>query len=87
MLLYQIFLLFILFVVTIADLSLEWNRFKHDYHKYYSSAIEESTRKQIFIENINRMQAYQTSHPDATFSMRINHLTDRRVEVTVYCPR
>ncbi len=33
------------------------------------------------MENVNRIKEYQTTHPDATFTMGINHLTDQRIEV------
>jgi len=33
------------------------------------------------LENVNRIKEYQTTHPDATFTMGINHLTDQRIEV------
>jgi hypothetical protein len=62
-------------------LSLEWDKFKLDYNKKYASAAQEIERKQIFIENVNRMRSYQQTHSDATFTMAINYLTDRRIEV------
>ena len=64
-----------------ADLTVEWDKFKRDYHKQYATAIEEIERKQIFIENVNRMRSYQQTYPDATFTMAINYLADRRIEV------
>jgi hypothetical protein len=67
--------------VVVSDLSLEWDKFKRDYNKNYASAAEEIERKEIFIENISRMRAYQQTHPDATFTMTINHLADRRIQV------
>jgi hypothetical protein len=30
------------------------------------------------------MQEHQQMHPDATFTMKINHLADRRIEVREY---
>ena len=67
--------------MTTGDLSMEWDLFKHDYNKQYSSLTEESERKEIFIENINRMKTYIKTHPDANYSMKINSLFDRRSEV------
>ena len=64
-----------------SDLSFEWDKFKRDYNKQYVSAAEENERKQIFIKNVNRMRSYQQTHTDATYTMGINHLTDRRIEV------
>jgi hypothetical protein len=42
---------------------------------------EEAMRKQIFLDNVKQMRAYQQAHPDATFTLAINHLADRRSEV------
>lgn len=69
--------------MTTGDLSMEWDLFKHDYNKQYSSLTEESERKEIFIENINRMKTYIKTHPDANYSMKINSLFDRRSEELV----
>jgi hypothetical protein len=33
------------------------------------------------LENVNQIKEYQKTHPDATFTMKINHLADRRIEV------
>ena len=73
--------MFVLLGVAICHSSSEWDKFKRDYNKQYTSTIEEAERRQIFIENVHRMHAYQQTHPDATFTMTINHLADRRVEV------
>jgi hypothetical protein len=59
----------------------DWHKFKHDYNKHYPSIHEEAVRKQIFFDNVNQMRAYQRAHPDATFTLAINHLADRRSEV------
>ncbi|CAF4036242.1 unnamed protein product, partial [Rotaria sp. Silwood1] len=76
-------LFFVLFGAVIADLSLEWNKFKHDYNKRYATVAEEMERKQIFIENVKRMHSYEKTHPNATFTMAINHLSDRHIEELV----
>jgi hypothetical protein len=70
-----------------GDLSLEWDKFKRDYNKQYATAAEETERKQIFIKNVNQMRSYQQTHPNATFTMAINHLSDRRIEVILICKR
>ena len=57
--------------------------FKNKYQKRYASVEEEAQRQQIFMENVQRMRDYQAAHPDATFSMAINHLADRRMDVGV----
>ena len=62
-------------------MSSQWEKFKEDYNKHYASNAEENERKQIFFENVNRMRSYQQTHPGATFTVGINHLTDRRTEV------
>jgi hypothetical protein len=59
----------------------DWRKFKRDYNKHYASASEETMRKQIFLENVKQMRAYQRTHPDATFTLAINHLADRTSEV------
>ncbi|CAF4115099.1 unnamed protein product [Rotaria sp. Silwood2] len=63
--------------------SINWLKFKRDYNKHYKSAAEEAERKQIFFENVNRMRTYERLHPNATFKLDINHLTDRRIEELV----
>ncbi|UJR11812.1 hypothetical protein I4U23_015992 [Adineta vaga] len=77
-------LFFVLFGAVIADLSLEWDKFKHDYNKQYKTIAEEIERKQIFIENVERMYSYQKTHPNLTFTMAINHFSDRRMEELGY---
>ncbi|CAF4174578.1 unnamed protein product, partial [Rotaria sordida] len=79
----KLILLFVLFGAVVSNLSFEWGKFKYDYKKQYSSAAEENERRQIFIENIDRMRSYQQTHPDATFTVAINHLTDRRIETSL----
>ncbi|CAF1162999.1 unnamed protein product [Didymodactylos carnosus] len=83
---YCLVLGFLLFGLVYGDWALEWDKFKLDYDKHYASATEENERKQIFIENVSRMRTYQQTHPDATFTMAINHLTDRRIEELVSGP-
>jgi hypothetical protein len=68
-----------------GDLSLEWDKFKRDYNKQYATAAEEIERKQIFIKNVNQIRSYQQTHPDATFTIGINHLADHRIEVILGC--
>ncbi|CAF1551314.1 unnamed protein product, partial [Rotaria sordida] len=58
-------------------------KFKRHYNKHYKSAAEEAERKQIFLENVNRIHTYERLHPNATFTLGINHLTDRRIEELV----
>ncbi|CAF4379616.1 unnamed protein product, partial [Rotaria magnacalcarata] len=72
--------LFLLFGVTLSNLSSEWDKFKRDYNKHYASTAEENERQQIFFENVNRIRSYQQTHSGATFAVEINHLTDRRIE-------
>ncbi|CAF4452864.1 unnamed protein product [Rotaria socialis] len=79
----KLVLLFVLFGAVVSNLSSEWDKFKRDYKKQYASVAEENERRQIFIENINRMRFYQEAHPYATFTMAMNHLTDRRIEELV----
>jgi hypothetical protein len=64
-----------------SDLSCEWNKFKRDYDKHYASATEEVERRQIFIEDVNQMRVYQRTHAEATFTMTINSLADRRIQI------
>ncbi|CAM2719641.1 unnamed protein product [Rotaria socialis] len=66
-----------------SDPSLEWNKFKRDYNKQYATTAEEAQRRNVFTENVNRMRTYQKTHPDASFTMAISHLTDRRIEELV----
>ena len=56
-------------------------KFKRDFNKHYESVVEEQERKAIFLENANRMRDFQRTHPNATFTLAINHLADRRIEV------
>lgn len=73
---------FVLFsVMTPAtSSSFEWHKFKRQYNKNYASASEEAMRREIFLENVNEMRVYQRTHPNATFTLAINHLADRRSE-------
>ncbi|CAF1444752.1 unnamed protein product [Adineta steineri] len=79
----KLVVLLILFGAAVSELSFEWDKFKRDYNKNYASAAEEIERKEIFIENINRMRAYQQTYPDASFTMSINYLADRRIQELV----
>ncbi|CAF1303742.1 unnamed protein product [Adineta steineri] len=83
----KLVVLLILFGAAVSELSFEWDKFKRDYNKNYASAAEEIERKEIFIENINRMRAYQQTHPDASFTMAINHLADRQIQELVSRPK
>ncbi len=78
---FQLNIYFLLFITITDSLSSDWEKFKSDYNKQYESPAEEAQRQQIFLENVNRIKEYQTTHPDATFTMGINHLTDQRIEV------
>jgi hypothetical protein len=42
-------------------------------------------RKEIFLDNLNQMRNYQRANPNATFTLAINHLADRRSEVDHIC--
>jgi len=83
----KLVLLVVLFGVIKSDLSSEWDKFKSDYNKKYTSAAEEIERQQIFTDNVNRMRSYQQTHPAATFTMAINQFTDRRIEELVSGPK
>ncbi|CAF4493800.1 unnamed protein product [Rotaria socialis] len=63
--------------------SLDWIKFKRSFNKNYKTAAEEAERKQIFLENVNRMRDYERAHPDATFKIGINHLADHRIDELV----
>ncbi|CAF2512688.1 unnamed protein product [Rotaria sp. Silwood2] len=73
----------VLLVVVSSSSSINWLKFKRDYNKHYKSAAKEAERKQIFFENVNRIRTYERLHPNATFKLGINHLTDRRIEELV----
>ncbi len=73
-----------MFITITGSLSSDWETFKSDYNKEYDSLDEEIQRKKIFLENVNRMKEYRRTHPTATFTMGINHLTDRRTDVGIY---
>ena len=77
----ELILVFFLFSTILADLATEWDNFKHKYNKRYKTINEENERKQIFFENFNEIHSYQQMHPDATFTLAINHLSDRRIQV------
>jgi hypothetical protein len=64
-----------------GSLSSDWENFKRDFDKQYASPEEETEREQIFLENVDRIKEYERSHPDATFTMEINHLTDQHISV------
>ena len=78
---FKFILLCIVFGIVTCGLSSEWERFKRDYGKQYETDVEEVIHKQRFIENIQRMHRFQQTHPDATFTMKINYLADQRIEV------
>jgi hypothetical protein len=67
--------------VVTSSSSIDWLKFKCDHNKHYKTAAEDAERKLIFLENVNRMRAYERAHPNATFTLGINHLADRRIEV------
>jgi hypothetical protein len=67
--------------VVTSSSSIDWLKFKRDHNKHYKTAAEDAERKLIFLENVNRMRAYERAHPNATFTLGINHLADRRIEV------
>jgi hypothetical protein len=73
-----------LFITITGSLSSDWETFKRDYEKEYDSIEEEIQRKKIFLDNVNRMKEYRQTHPDASFTIGINHLTDRRINVDKY---
>ncbi len=66
---------------AVSSLQFDWLKFKRDYNKHYESIAEEIERKKIFLENVDQIRHYERTHPDATFKVGINHLTDRRIEV------
>ena len=78
---FNLILFITLFGIVISDLSAEWNEFKRKYNKQYATISEENERRQIFIENVNEIHSYQQNHPDATFTLGIAHLSDRRAQV------
>ncbi|UJR14988.1 hypothetical protein I4U23_001966 [Adineta vaga] len=84
---FKIPLYFLLFTTITGDSLFDWEKFKHDYNKQYTSTMEESARKQIFLENVDKIKEFQHTHPDATFTIGINHLTDRRPEELVTGPK
>ncbi len=67
-----------------GSLSSDWENFKRDFDKQYASPEEETEREQIFLENVDRIKEYERTHPDATFTMEINHLTDQHISVSNY---
>ncbi|CAF3353192.1 unnamed protein product [Rotaria sp. Silwood1] len=73
----------VLLVVVSGSSSIDWLKFKRDYNKHYKSAAEEVERKQIFLENVNRIRTFKRLYPNATFTIGINHLADRRIEELV----
>ena len=77
----EVCICFLLFITITGSSLFDWDKFKHDYNKQYTTDEEEAERKQIFLDNVHRMKEYQQAHPDATFTMEINHLADRRIEV------
>jgi len=77
-------IIFLLVLGAVTSSSpLNWQKFKRDFNKHYKSAAEEAERKLIFFENVNRIRTYERTHLNATFSLAINHLTDRRIEELV----
>ncbi|CAF0823157.1 unnamed protein product [Adineta steineri] len=75
---FKFIICFILFVAITCNSLDDWQKFKHDYNKQYKTVEEEAERKQIFLQNMENMKEYQRTHPDATFTMKMNHLADRR---------
>ncbi|CAF1576261.1 unnamed protein product [Adineta steineri] len=73
----------VLFGIIVADLSNEWNEFKQKYNKQYKTIDEELERKQIFIENFNEIHSFQQNNPHATYTLAINHFSDRRIQELV----
>ncbi len=66
---------------VVSNSPFNWLQLKRNYNKHYESTAEEIERKKIFLENVNQIRHYERTHPDATFKVGINHLTDRRIEV------
>ncbi|CAF1497251.1 unnamed protein product [Adineta steineri] len=79
----KLIIFLVLFGVVASSSSLDWLKFKRNHNKHYKSAAEEAKRKQIFLENVNRIHDYERTHPNATFKLGINHLADRRIEELV----
>ncbi|CAF1303723.1 unnamed protein product [Adineta steineri] len=77
----------VLFGIIVAGLSNEWNEFKQKYNKQYKTIDEELERKQIFIENFNEIHSFQQNNPHATYTLAINHLSDRRIQELVSARR
>ncbi|CAF4643022.1 unnamed protein product, partial [Rotaria sp. Silwood1] len=71
------------YLTSATNSSIDWLKFKRDYNKHYKSAAEEVERKQIFLENVNQIRTFKRLHPNATFTIGINHLADRRIEELV----
>jgi len=66
---------------AVSSSPFNWLKLKRNYKKHYESIAEEIERKKIFLENVDQIRHYERTHPDATFKVGINHLTDRRIEV------
>lgn len=49
-------------------------------NRKYSSFDEENQRKEIFEGNLQRIQDFRETNPQATFEIGINHLSDRYIE-------
>ena len=73
--------LVILLGLVAGSFPFDWQKFKQDHHKSYESAVEEAARKQIFLDNVQRMHDYERLYPHARFTLAINHLFDRKLEV------
>ena len=71
----------ILLGLVAGSFPFDWQRFKQDHHKSYGSAVEEAARKQIFLDNVQRMHDYERLHSNARFTLAVNHLFDRTLEV------
>lgn len=56
----------------------EWEAFKGSHGKKYSSKLEESLRKSIFMNNRQKIEAFNRDQAnDAGFTMKLNQLSDR----------
>lgn len=56
----------------------EWESFKSSHGKKYGSALEESLRKTIFLQNKQKIDQFNKDRSqESTYTMGLNHLSDR----------
>jgi C1A family cysteine protease len=55
---------------------LEWQEFKQSFNKTYKNSTEESLRKQIWKDNLNKIKDYNSTATKDSYNLKINQFGD-----------